>query len=109
MLLYEVSKLLAEQGFYCRGVEVQYCGERVGSRWHDELVLLKEHEGISGQDYEHAIKTFVKYRDSEAREKITAAISKLKESYREYEQKMRDSKVSAIRMYFEERRGDVSI
>ena len=104
MLLYEVSKLLAEQGFELQGIEVQYCGERVGRRWHDELVLLKEHEGISGQDYEHAIKTFVKYRDPEAREKITAAIRTLKESYRKYEQKMRNDKISAIEQYFDERR-----
>ena len=104
MLLYEVSNLLAEHSFDRRGIEVQYCGERVGRQWHDELVLLKEHEGISGQDYEHAIKTFVKYRDPEAREKITAAIRTLKESYRKYEQKMRNDKISAIEQYFDERK-----
>ena len=40
----------------------------------------------------------------EAKEKMVAAIRTLKESYRKYEQKIRDGKVSAIRMYFDLRK-----
>ena len=104
MLLYEVSKLLNDQGFYRRGIEVQYYGETVGRQWHDELVLVKEHPGISRRDYENADKTFVKYKDPEAKEKILAAICTVKESYRKYEQKMRDDRVKVVRDYFDERR-----
>lgn len=104
MLLYEVSMLLNEEGFECKGIEVNYNGERVGSEWHDEFYILKKHPGISGEDYEHAIKTFIKYKDPEAKEKIVAAIRTLKESYRKYEQKLREDKVREIKMYFDVRR-----
>lgn len=104
MLLAEVSKLLDDEGFERQGIEVQYNGERVGREWHDELVLVDEYPRMSCKDYESADKTSVKYKDKEAEEKITAAIRTLKESYRKYEQKMRDDKVSAIQLYFDERR-----
>lgn len=104
MLLAEVSKLLDEEGFECQGIEVQYNGERVGREWHDELVLVDECPRMSCKDYESADKTSVKYKDPEAKEKITAAIRTLKESYRKYEQKLRNDKVSAVRDYFGERK-----
>lgn len=104
MLLSEVSKMLDEQGFEVQGVEVQYYGERVGRQWHDELVLVNEYPGITFKFYENARKTIIPYKDKEAKEKITAAIRTLKESHREYEQKIRDGKVSAIRMYFDKRK-----
>jgi len=102
--LFEVSKLLDEAGFERKGIEVDYLGERVGRQWHDELVLFDEHPRISLKDYENADKTFVKYKDKEAKEKIIAAIRTLKESHREYEQKIRSDKVSAIKMYFDLRK-----
>ena len=104
MLLAEVSKLLDDEGFERQGIEVQYNGERVGREWHDELVLVNEYPRISLMDYESADKTSVKYKDKEAKEKMVAAIRTLKESYRKYEQKIRDGKVSAIRMYFDLRK-----
>ena len=104
MLLGEVSKLLDEEGFERQGIEVQYNGERVGREWHDELVLVDEYPRMSCKDYESADKTSVKYKDKEAEEKITAAIRTLKESYRKYEQKLRNDKVSAVRDYFGERK-----
>lgn len=106
ILLAEVSKLLDEQGFERQGIEVQYCGERVGREWHDELVLVNEHLGISCKDYESADKTSVKYKDPEAKEKMVAAIRTLKESYRKYEQKIRDGKVDVVRRYFDRKRDD---
>ena len=102
--LFEVSKMLDEEGFERKGIEVDYLGEQVGREWHDQLVLIKEHPGISGKDYENANKTFVMYKDKDARERIVAAIHTLKESYRKYEQKIRDNKVSAIKMYFDLRK-----
>lgn len=104
MLLAEVSKLLDDDGFERQGIEVKYNGERVGIEWHDELVLVNEFTRISYNDYESADKTSVKYKDKEAKEKMVAAIRTLKESYRKYEQKIRDGKVSAIRMYFDLRK-----
>lgn len=104
ILLKDVTKLLDEEGFERKGIEVDYLGERVGRQWHDELVLVKEFPGITFQWYENAEKTSVKYKDPEAREKIVAAIRTLKESHRKYEQKIRDSKVSAIKMYFDLRK-----
>ena len=104
MLLAEVSKLLDAEGFERQGIEVQYNGERVGREWHDELVLVNEYPGITFKFYENARKTSVKYKDKEAKEKMVAAIRTLKESYRKYEQKMRDDKVSAIRLYFDLRK-----
>lgn len=104
ILLSEVSKMLDEQGFERQGVEVQYYGERVGRQWHDELVLVNEYPGITFKFYENARKTSIPYKDPEAKEKITAAIRTLKESHREYEQKMRNDKVSAIKMYFDLRK-----
>ena len=99
----KASKLLDEEGFERQGIEVQYNGERVGREWHDELVLLDEYPGITFKFYENARKTSVKYKDNEAEEKITAAIRTLKESYRKYEQKIRDDKVRTVREYFGER------
>lgn len=104
ILLAEVSKLLDDEGFERQGIKVQYNGERVGREWHDELVLVNEYPSISYKDYESADKTSVKYKDKEAKEKIVAAIRTLKESYRKYEQKMRNDKVSAIKMYFDLRK-----
>ena len=104
MLLREVSELLDDEGFERQGIEVQYCGERVGRQWHDELVLVNEYPGITYKYYENAAKTSVKYKDKEAKEKMVAAIRTLKESHRKYEQKIRDDKVSAIKLYFDLRK-----
>ncbi len=109
MLLFEVSNLLDDEGFYRRGIEVQYCGERVGRQWHDELVLVKEYPGITYKYYENAEKTSVKYKDKEAKEKIVAAIRTLKESHRKYEQKIRDDKVDAVKRYFDLRKTQKTI
>ena len=104
ILLKEVTELLDEEGFELRGIEVYYCGERVGRQRHDQLVLVKEHPGISCKNYWNADKTFVKYKDPEAREKIVAAIRTFKESYRKYEQKIRAHKVSVVQLYFDLRK-----
>ena len=102
----EVVKLLAEQGFedhlgLDESFKLHYGGERVGRLWSDEFVLVKEYPGISGVDYADADKTFVKYRDLEAKEKILAAIRTLKESHLKYEQKIRNDRVKNVQMYFD--------
>jgi hypothetical protein len=96
--------MLDDEGFERRGIKVSYCGAEVGKHWHNELELVNEYPGISCKSYENADKTVVKYKDKEAEEKITAAIRTLKESYRKYEQKMRDDKVSAVKRYFDLRK-----
>ena len=107
--LAEVTKMLDDEGFERKGIEVDYLGERVGREWHDELVLVKEFPGITFKWYEDAEKTSVKYKDPEAREKIVAAIRTLKESHQEYEKKIRSDKVSAIKMYFDLRKTQKTI
>ena len=105
----QVSKLLNEQGFECKGVEIQYYGERVGRQWNDELVLVNEYPGITFKYYENARKTCIPYKDPEAKEKITEAIRTIKKSHRKYEQKLRDEKVNAVKMYFDLRKTQQTI
>ena len=85
-------------------LEIWYHGEKVGYLWSDNLSLIRVYLGIPYERYSSVLKTFVKYKDPDASEKIVAAIHELKDSYRKSEQTIRDAKVKSVKLYFDTRK-----